>query len=186
MKTSPLIIIAFLSVVFLFGCSTKDMKIKKALKESIPTDLTEKYEFKSYHIITTLLKNNVEDSISYYEKKRNSLERNVQAQSSLIGLYETNIADCIREQKQTLSWLRSSYDKLILDYQKMIQEAKTKIQIDSIEMVNYDEKMSLYSEHLTQTSTPIIFYVVQHDYTLGGLNKREIVMLDSNYNLVKK
>ena len=162
------------------------MKIKKSLRESVSTESTEKYEFKSYTILTTLLKSNVEDSISYCENKINSLERNVQAQRSLVGLYETNIADYIREKNKTLSWLQSSYDKLIFDYQKMIQEAKTKIQNDSINIDNYKKRISLYTEYISQTPTPIIFYLVQHDYTLGGLNKKEIVTLDSNYNFVKK
>ena len=183
MKNRICVVIIFLSAAFLMGCSSETRRIKKALRETIPVELLSQYKLKSYSIIGTLLENNVKDSIIRYQRNKSILEQNIQDQKAFIRLYEKNIEDCRLERSRTLYWLRGSYDNLIDDYQRMIQDAEGKINNDSLLLIHNEERIAFYEKSLVQAQSPIIFYIIQHNYSIDGLNRNERVVLDSDYNL---
>ena len=183
MKNQVLLLtICLLSVV---GCSSEKAKIKKALKTTIPIEQVGEYKFKSYTITETLLKNNVEDSIASLNNRNMTKQMMIELQQQRRNGYIVSLEDCKRQKRNTLSWLRSSYDSIIRDWQRMIDETNQKIQQDSSVIIANNQKIAFFKDYLDKTKTPIVFYKVNHSYTLRGMIKNEDVMLDDNYKPVK-
>ncbi len=166
-------------------CSSEDAKIKKALKLTIPADRVKEYKYKSHQIIETQLKSSIEDSISTYESSNRVVEMYLQNKFQRKNTYQENLDDCRRQQRNTLSWLRSSYNGLIRDWQRMLDDINVEIAGDSLKIKENNEKIAFFRHHLENTNSPIIFYKVRHEYQLSGAYRREDVVLDSNFNLIK-
>ena len=180
--------ILFFSIVAIamISCSSENVKIKKALKSSIPVESIRNYKYKSHQIIETLLKSNVEDSIATYESANRVTEMSIERKNQMRDSYQTNLDDCRRQQRNTLYWLRSSYDGLIRDWQRMLDDVNEEIAEDSLKIKANNEKIEFFRHHLENTDSPIIFYVVRHEYQLSGAYRREDVTLDANYQLIKQ
>lgn len=179
------VLVYFLCLMSILGCSSEKSKIKKALKSSIPTEQLGEYKFKDYTITETLLKNNIEDSISTLQSSNRAKEATIDSYRRLREGYVSNLEDCKRQQRTTLSWLRSSYNSLICQWEDMIDESNEKIQRDSVVVIANNQKISFFQDYLSKTKTPIVFYKVYHSYTLRGAIKNESVLLDEAYNYVK-
>lgn len=179
------ILFFLLCLLSVLGCSSEKLKIKKALKSSIPSEQVGDYKFKSYSITETLLEKNVQDSISALQSKNAGKQVMIDNQIRLREGYLSNLEDCKRQQRTTLSWLRSSYNSLIRQWQEMVDESNEKIQVDSAVIVANNQKIDFFKDYLNKTKSPIVFYKVHHSYTLGGAIKNDDVMLDENYNLVQ-
>ena len=184
MKRFILILSSLLLVIGMISCSSESAKIKKALKSSIPIESVKKYKYKSHQIIETLLKSNVEDSISTYERLNKVAEMSINRKNLMRDSYLSNLDDCKREQRNTLYWLRSSYDGLIRDWQRMIDDVNEEIAEDSLRIKANNEKIAFFRQHLDNTTSPMICYVVRHNYQLAGAFHREDVTLDANYKLI--
>lgn len=179
------VLVLSLCLLSVLGCSSEKSNIKKALKSSIPTEQVGEYKFKDYIITETLLKNNVEDSISTLKNQNLAKQATIESQKRLREGYLTNLEDCKRQQRTTLYWLRSSYNSIIRDWEKMIKESNEKIQMDSSAVVANNQRISFFQSYLDKTKNPIVFYKVRHSYTLRGAIKSDDVLLDEDYNLVK-
>ena len=113
-------------------CSSENTKIKKALKASIPAEKVKEYKYKSHQLIETQLKNSIEDSISTYESSNRVIERLLVNKYQRKDTYQENLDDCRRQQRNTLSWLSSSYNGLIRDWQRMLDDITEEIAEDSL------------------------------------------------------
>lgn len=184
MKRLFLILSFMLGVIAPTSCSSENHKIKKALKSSIPVESVKDYKYKSHQIIETLLKSSVEDSVSKYERSNMVTEMSIKRKEQMRDSYQRNLDNCRREQKNTLYWLQSSYDRLIEDWQSMLNDVNEEIAQDSLKIKTNNKKIALFRQHLDNTNSPIIFYVVRHDYQLAGGYYQENVILDANYQLI--
>lgn len=173
-----------LLAIVIISCSSENHKIKKALKSSIPVESVKNYKYKSHQIIETLLKSSVEDSVSKYERSNMVTEMSIKSKKQMRDSYQRNLDDCRQEQMNTLYWLQSSYDRLIGDWQRMLKDVNEEIAQDSLKIKSNNKKIAFFRQHLDNTNSPIIFYVVRHDYQLAGVYYQENVTLDANYQLI--
>lgn len=185
MKRTLILPLVMILTALLSSCSSEKAKIKRALKSTIPVESVKGYNYKSHQIIETLLSDSVKDSILSYESsnlvKEMSIKRKLQTKKS----YQESLDDCREKRQNTLYWLRGSYDGLIRDWQKMLDDVNEKIAKDSLEISHNNEKIAFFQQNLEKTESPIIFYKVRHEYQLNGTYHREDVMLDANYELIK-
>lgn len=178
------LLIATLAIMMV-GCNSENAKIKRALKSSIPVESVNNYKYKSHQIIETLLRGSVQDSISSYETSNRVTEMSIEHKNQMKDTYMENLEDCKRQKRNTLYWLRSSYDSIIRDWERMLGDVKEEIAEDSLKIAANNEKISFFRQHLENTDSPIVFYKVRHEYQLSGAYRREDVVLDANYQLVK-
>ena len=184
MKRLFLILSSMLLAIVIISCSSENHKIKKALKSSIPIESVKDYKYKSHQIIETLLKSSVEDSVSKYEHSNIVTEMSIKSKRQIRDSYQKNLDDCRRKQMKTLCGLQSSYDILIRDWQRMLNDVNEEIVQDSLKIKTNNKKITFLRQHLDNTNSPIIFYVVRHDYQLAGVYYQENVTLDANYQLI--
>ena len=112
-------------------------------------------------------------------------EMSIKSKRQMRDSYQRNLDDCRRKQMNTLYWLQSSYDILIGDWQRMLNDVNEEIVQDSLKIKSNNKKIAFLRQHLDNTNSPIIFYVVRHDYQLAGVYYQENVTLDANYQLIK-
>src|SRR5690606_9672591 len=103
----------------LTSCNTEERKIKKALKEYALKNGTN-YKLKDYLITETILKTNLEDSIKSRETSINAQKQLMKMDSSLLKKYVAEKKKNEIQKKHTRSYLVSTYNNLIRDWQKMI------------------------------------------------------------------
>ena len=171
-------------VLLLCACSSEDSKIKEALKSSISMDLVKSYDLQEYMVLETILDMNVKDSITQYRSKLISNEFLIQSDSTRLKPILTNMEDCKKERARTFYSLRSTYDRLIRDYEKMHDDIMLKIQEKEEENKTLNSKIKNLEGVLESLTTPIVYYKVKHIYDLNGMRKEEIVTLDSNYKFI--
>lgn len=173
-----------MSILFLYSCSNQDVKIKEALESSIPVDLIQSYDLKECMVIETILDINVKDSITQYRRELIENEIHIQSDSLRLKPILVNMDDCKKQRASTLYYLRSTYDGLIRDYEKMRDDIVQNIQEKEEEnkvLKNNIERLENVLESLT---SPIVYYKVKHIYDLNGLRKEEIATLDFNYKFI--
>ena len=168
----------------LTGCSTEKSKIRAALKSSIPVESIKQYKFKAYQITETQLRNSIQDSISTLRTEIEGIESSISQQRKLMASYKSSLEDCRRQQRNTLYWLSGTYDRLISEWQELIDNANKTIADDSTRLAKTNDRIAFYQTHLNSTDSPIIFYKIRHDYELSGAYRREDVTLDANYQLI--
>ena len=173
-----------LALLFLCSCSTEDSKIKEALESSISVDLVQGYELQEYMVLETILDMNVKDSITQYRSKLISNEFLIQSDSTRLKPILANMEDCKKERARTFYSLRSTYDRLIRDYEKMHDDIMLKIQEKEEENKILDSKIKKLESVLESLISPVVYYKVKHIYDLNGMRKEEIVTLDSNYKFI--
>lgn len=168
-----------------YSCSFENSAIKKSLKNTINPKLVKEYKLQEYKIIETITVDNLTDSIYQIEAKKNRNEKLIDLYLEKIQDYKNNIADCERQKRKTLSWLRSDYDMIISDYERMQSEAESEIEAFEKEDKELNNRLRRYKTAIEESKSPIIYYVIQHNYTIRGANKNEIVYLDTDYCVVK-
>lgn len=181
MKKYILLLIALIATV---TCSSEASKIKGALKQSISEELISKYKLKDYSIVETILDANIRDSIATLESKIRLAESRMKADSSRLLNIQADIASVKHSQATTLSWLRSSYNSIIRSYKEMEEDILDNIEERQQMIDSYTSSIKEYEGALASTNSPIIYYVVKHNYTINGAVREDIITLDSNYHLV--
>lgn len=116
-----------LFVITMTSCSNEEIRIKRALKLSIPEYLKAEYKYDSHILLETLLKSNLTDSIA-------SIEQDIQYHKQIMKLDSIRLVDIkhnlheSREQKaSTLYYLRSAYDDIIESLRKWRTKWKQKL-----------------------------------------------------------
>ena len=137
-----------LCLIFVFGCSSEKSKIKKALKSSIPIEQVGNYKFQSYTITETLLKSNIEDTISTLQSSNMAKQMIIDNQIRRREGYQSNLEDWKHQERTTLSWLRSSYDSVIRTWEEMIKEVNEKIQTDSSFIIANNQRIEFFQDYI--------------------------------------
>lgn len=171
-------------VLLLCSCSNQESKIKEALASSIPMELVKDYEFQEYMLLETILDMNVKDSITQYSSKIIANEFRIQSDSVRLKPILANMNDCKVQRANTFYHLRSTYDRLIRDYEKMRDDIVLEIQVKEDENKVLKCKIENLEGVLAALASPIAYYKVKHIYNLNGMRKEEIVTLDSNYKYI--
>ena len=176
----------YILLIFSFSsCSRQESMIKESLKKSIPVDLANGYELKEYVILETILSENIKDSITGFWSRLSVNESLIHSDSVRLGPIVKNMNDCKVQRANTLYYLRSTYDGLIRDYEKMHDDIIIKIQEKEEENIVLKEKIKKLENVLElSANSPIVYYKVKHIYDLNGMRKEEIVTLDFDYNFI--
>ena len=119
------VFILFISYCFV-SCNTEDRKIKKALKEYALKNGS-KYKLTEYRIIETIMKSNLEDSIKKYEVAIEVEKEMMTMDSLMLNKYIAEREQCKKQQRSTVWHLSSSYNSIINDWQRMIDEQEEKL-----------------------------------------------------------
>ena len=176
--------IILLSVLLICSCSREDSKIKDGLRSSISVEQVQNYKLKEYIIVETILDVNIKDSINKYLGDIRVNEELIKYDSLRLKPILFNIEECKEQKANTLYYLRSSYDDLIIDYKKMSDEIEQDIQEKQNKNKNNRIKIEKFKQVLETANSPIIYYKIKHIYNLGGMRKEEIVTLDFNYKYI--
>lgn len=184
MRPIKFIAITF-ALFFVVGCSSEKIKIKRALKESVGIEQAKDYKFKSYQIVATQLRTNITDSIASLNTNNELLKVRMLRTQEQIESCRRNINDCKKTQRSTMYWLRSSYDYIIGEWEEMLDKATQSKQVDSVQLDLNNKKLNFFKQNLEATDSPIVFYIIKHDYTINGAVRQEKVTLDANYKLTQ-
>ena len=179
------ILLCALLAIVATSCSSEDIRIKKALKSSIPEDAVREYKLKDFAIVETILDANLRDSIIHQESRIATNEMFMKSDSTRLLSIQDNISQCKYQQATTLSWLRSSYNDIIRTYVKMENEIIEKLNARQAENNAYKETIRKYEEAISASDSPIIYYKIRHNYSLRGAIRDTILTLDSHYQLVQ-
>lgn len=170
--------------LLLCSCSSSDSKIKKSLENSISVDLVQGYELQEYMVLETILDINIKDSIAQYRSKLMTNEFMIHSDSVRLKPILANMNDCKRQRASTFYSLRSTYDRLIRDYEKMHDDIMQEIQEKEEDNKTLNSKIENLEAVLESLNSPIVYYKIKHIYDLNGMRKEEIVTLDSNYKFI--
>lgn len=176
------VIFALLISFGLFSCNTGDRKIKKALKECALKEGT-KYKLTEYKIVETILKSNLEDSIKSSEVSIKVEKEMMKLDSLMLNKYIAERDQCKMQQKNTLWHLSSSYDSIIEDWQKMIDEQEEKLKEKQEKIDKIKEGIKGWESLILKAETPVIYYIIKHQYILDGKHIGKKVLLTTEYEI---
>jgi hypothetical protein len=176
------VLIALISLCFV-SCNSEDWKIKKALKEYTLNEGS-KYKLTEYRIMETILKSNLEDSISGSEVSIEVNKEMMSLDSLLLNKYIAEKENCIISQRNAIYYLKSSYDDLIEGYQEWIDETEEKIKEKQDKIDSINENISEWESLINEADSPVIYYVIKHHYILDEKHKEEIVLLTTEYEVL--
>lgn len=186
MRRIPIISLKLLLIItsLLTSCDTKDAALKKALKEDALTR-GEKYELLNYRLLESVLISTIEDSISSTKSLITTKEWRLEADSTrLISLYSQK-KDCQRQKSTTIPSLVGTWNMLIHDYDKMINEAETDIENAKILIKESHDKISHFKEMLLHAEDPIAYYVYYHSYRLDGKVCEDEIFVSTKNVIIK-
>ncbi len=179
------VIFPLLAVIYVLSSCSMESKIISKLKEEGAKACS---QYKFIHC-------EIEDSISYFDLKdsidiwKSSLKTKdeyiTEHQLSIIRLKE-NRDECVRNRRNTLYYLVSTYDRLINDYDELI--AKENEQIEKLE----NDKV-LINKEIEKTDSVLscnvnnepIFYIVRHNYDCGGGTINEKLHINNELQIYK-
>jgi hypothetical protein len=172
-----IILSVFLSVV---SCNTEDRRIKKALKEYALKEGA-KYKLDRYQISETILKSNLEDSIRKSEISIEVQKQMMGTDSLLLENYIAQREQCKKQQRNTSYFLASSYNSIIRDWQKMIDEQEKKLSERQAKIDDINAVIEKWQSLISEAKTPIVYYVIKSFYTLDGKYCEKTVLLTTEY-----
>ena len=179
------ILFCFVLLTMVCSCDTENSKIRRALRGSVNPALVAGYQLKEFEILETILDINLKDSITHYYADIETNKYFIRTDSVQLNSIMSNIEDCKLAKRQTLYHLRSTYDGLIRDYEKMKDEIENRIASRNKENEISTKKIQRYKTAMDNSESPIIYYKLKHIYEINGLRKEEIVILDNQYNFIK-
>lgn len=173
-----------LFVITMTSCSNEEIRIKRALKLSIPEYLKAEYKYDSHILLETLLKSNLTDSIA-------SIEQDIQYHKQIMKLDSIRLVDIkhnmheSREQKaSTLYYLRSAYDDIIESFEEMEDEVETKIGEHKQSIFEDEKRIEFFTQSMAESESPIVFYKIKHNYKIRGMHKDTTLFLNYKYEIV--
>lgn len=178
-------IISSLILSVLVCCSSEDTKIMKALKETIPTESLKHYKHVSHQIVSTTLRQGVEDSISTIGLDNMLLEQSMKRKMDRRNSILHDINDAKDQQRNTMYWLRGFYNNAISGFEDLLEDINQEIAQDSIAIIMNNDNINHFQDILNNTDSPILFYKVKHEYKLAGAYRSDVITLDHNYNIVQ-
>jgi hypothetical protein len=181
-KTNLLLSVAFLLLIFcgLASCDSEDRNIKKALKENALENGT-KYKLTEYKIVETILRTNLEDSIKSGNVSIQVQKEMMKMDSVMLNKYIGEREQCKIQKQNTVWHLASTYDNLIEDWQEMIDEQEEKLKLKLEEIDRVKNKISIWESLIENTDSPVIYYVIKHQYVLDEKHIEENVLLTTEF-----
>ncbi|MCE5179770.1 MAG: hypothetical protein LLF81_11595 [Porphyromonadaceae bacterium] len=167
----------------LVSCNSEDRKIKKALKENALTDGT-KYKLTEYRIIETILKTNLEDSITSGNISIRTQKEMMKMDSLMLKKYIGEREQCIIQKQNTLRYLASTYDGLIEDWQEMIDEQEEKLNEKQEEIDKIKDKVKSWESLIQNSYSPVIYYIIKHQYVLDEKHIERKVLLTTDFQIL--
>ena len=177
------VFILFISYCFV-SCNTEDRKIKKALKEYALKNGS-KYKLTEYRIIETIMKSNLEDSIKKYEVAIEVEKEMMTMDSLMLNKYIAEREQCKKHQSSTVWHLSSSYNSIINDWQRMIDEQEEKLKEKQKNISNFKVDVNFWKLLVHKAETPIVFYIIKHNFVLDEKHIESNVFLTTEYEVIK-
>lgn len=177
------VFILFISYCFV-SCNTEDRKIKKALKEYALKNGS-KYKLTEYRIIETIMKSNLEDSIKKYEVAIEVEKEMMTMDSLMLNKYIAEREQCKKQQRSTVWHLSSSYNSIINDWQRMIDEQEEKLKEKQKNISNFKVDVNFWKLLVHKAETPIVFYIIKHNFVLDEKHIESNVFLTTEYEVIK-
>jgi len=184
-RTHILLKVVIVLTIFhgLVSCNSEDRKIKKALKENSLTDGT-KYKLTEYRIVETILKTNLEDSIKSCNVSIQVQKEMMKMDSLMINKYIGEREQCKKQKQNTVWHLASTYASLIEDWQDMIDEQEEKLKEKQEEIDKINDNIKSWESLILNTDSPIIYYVIRHQYILDEKHIEKIVLLTTEFEIL--
>jgi hypothetical protein len=181
-QTDLLLRFAFLLLIFcgLASCDSEDRNIKKALKENALENGT-KYKLTNYKIVETILRTNIEDSIKSGNVSIQVQKEMMKMDSVMLNKYIGEREQCKTQKRNTVWHLASTYDNLIEDWQEMIDEQEEKLKLKREEIDKIEEKNRTWKSLIENIDSPVIYYVIKHQYVLDEKHIEEKVLLTTEF-----
>jgi len=167
----------------IISCNSEDRHIKRALKDYALENGT-KYKLIEYRIVETILKSNIEDSIKSCKVSIQVQMHMMQMDSSLLKKYISEREHCKSLKQNTMRHLRSDYDILIDDWQEMIDEEVVKLNEKQSEINMLVEKINKWESLIENANSTVIYYVINHKYTLDEKHIEENILLTSEFEVL--
>lgn len=184
-QTNLLLRFAFLLLIFcgLVSCDSEDRNIKKALKENALENGT-KYKLTEYKIVETILRTNIEDSIKNGNVSIQVQKEMMKMDSTMLNKYIGEREQCKSQKRNTVWHLASTYDSLIEDWQEMIDEQEEKLKLKREEIAKIEAKNRIWKSLIENTDSPVIYYVIKHQYVLDEKHIEENVLLTTEFEIL--
>lgn len=186
MKQTSIILKLIIALFLCYGlvsCNSEDRKIKKVLKEYALEEGT-KYKLSEYKIIETILKSNLEDSIVDGKISIEVDKTIMKSDSFLLRTYINQKEQCKTQQRNTLYYLKSSYDNIIDDWQGMIDEKEEDLNKTQDKLNGVNKKIENWESLIKNAETPIIYYVIKYKYILDGRYLEKKVLLTTKHKIL--
>lgn len=177
------VILIFLLFCGFVSCDTEDRNIKKALKEHALLDGT-KYKLTEYRVIETILRTNIEDSIQSGNISVQVKKEMMKRDSLMLNKYIGEREQCKTQKSNTLRYLKSIYDRLIKDWQEMIDEQEEKLANKQREVDKVKDKIKNWESLIENADDPIIYYVIKHQYILDEKHIEREILLTTKYEII--
>ena len=184
-RTHLLLKVVIVLIMFhgLVSCNSEDRKIKKALKENALTDGT-KYKLTEYRIVETILKTNLKDSIKNSNVSIQVQKEMMKMDSLMLNKYIGEREQCKTQKQNTVWHLASTYDSLIEDWQEMIDEQEDKLKEKQEEIDKIEDKIKSWESLIVNTDSPVIYYVIKHQYILDEKHIEENILLTTEFEIL--
>ena len=179
--------LGMLTLAFImFSCSLES-KMKKIAETSVKLECP-LYKFETIQIVDTITIKDYNDSIENLCVKISDQEYLIKNDSNQIKELIKNQDECRYQKRRTLSWLRSTYDRLISDYDDLIMKYQKNINKKKETINQYKFKIEEYERVKNTKPIPdsIIFYISLHQYDCGGGTIDEYIYFDTNLEIYKK
>lgn len=178
-------VVLFLFISYCFvSCNAEDRKIKKTLKEYALKNGS-KYKLTEYRIIETIMKSNLEDSIKKYEVAIEVEKEMMTMDSLMLNKYIAEREQCKKQQRNTVWHLSSSYNSIINDWQRMIDEQEDKLKEKQKNINNFKVDVNFWKLLVHKAETPIVFYIIKHNFVLDEKHIESNVFLTTEYEVIK-
>jgi len=101
--------------------------------------------------------------------------------SVMLNKYIGEREQCKMQKQNTVWHLASTYDNLIEDWQEMIDEQEEKLKLKLEEIDRVKNKISIWESLIENTDSPVIYYVIKHQYVLDEKHIEEDVLLTTEF-----
>lgn len=179
-------VIRLIIIVFIFsGCSIEHRIKNKLIKKG--EQICSQYKFVDCIIEDSILTSDYLDSLDLWKIRIDSINGIIDDHKLNIARMEASKEECERNKRNTMAFLRSTYDYIIGEYDKIItnqneeiQKLETDLSLLNLEVGKTDSLLS------TQDGKDsLLLFIVRHDYDCGGGIVREKIYMNKKLDVYK-
>ena len=176
----------FIALLCCVSCNSEKKHFKDALKSSISEVDLPHYKLIDFNVIETILDINLRDSIASQRAHITVAESFMSSDSTRLRDIQRNLNEAKVSKATTLSYLRSFYNSIIRDYEKMESDLLDKINERKADIASCQERINKYETAIEESDSPIVYYKVKHSYSLRGALKDTTLTIDTKYRIVNE